>query len=253
MITPDTVSILIPVYNRESLVCETLASCLAQTYRDFLLVIFDDGSTDDTVSVIDTFLKKNLPADMKNRVTFTGSSENRGQGYARIELAKNMLSTDLACWQDSDDIMRPDRLEKQVALLRSGGYDAVYSYMMFFAGTNPYATRTMRTIDVKKWNRDLRSIHNNTNTATALFTRDVANLVPDVAINHGGWDTVWSYAQAVHGMRLGCVEEPLYYCRRHPGRVVNRRKSPEWVEAYNLEKPVVANELRKLQDMAKRP
>ena len=76
--------------------------------------------------------------------------------------------------------------------------------------------------------RDIRSIHNNTNSATALFNRKVRDLIPDVEINHGGYDTLWTYAMIVHGCKIGNVKEGLYHCRRHAGRVVNRKGSPEW-------------------------
>lgn len=49
------VSVVIPTYNRENLLPETIESVLAQTYRDFEIIVIDDGSTDNTREVISAF------------------------------------------------------------------------------------------------------------------------------------------------------------------------------------------------------
>ena len=52
------ISIIIPTYNRAHLISETLESILAQTYTNWECIIVDDASTDNTVEIIDKFIKK---------------------------------------------------------------------------------------------------------------------------------------------------------------------------------------------------
>lgn len=250
MITRDTISILIPTYNREQYIEETLDSCFAQTHRDLFILLYDDGSTDNTVSVIFRILKKKVPGDLRERILLLGHETNQGQGVARLEMLRRMPKTDLACWQDSDDVMHPDRLRRQLKSMREGGYDVVFSYLKFFSGKNPGKGGSERKIDVSRWSKDPLSIWDNTNTATALFNRKAAALVPSVPINHGGYDMIWSYSMIVHGLRIGCIPDYLYYCRRHPGRIVNRKHDPDWVMGWMKEQPLVSAEMRKLKNRA---
>lgn len=250
MITRDTISILIPTYNREQYIEETLDSCFSQTHRDLFILLYDDGSTDNTVSTIFKILQKKVPADLKGRVIMMGHEKNQGQGVARLELVSKMLQTDLACWQDSDDVMHPDRLKSQLKYMRDGGYDVVFSYLTFFSGSKPSRGGSKRTIDVSRWSKDPLSIWDNTNTATALFNRKAASLIPSVPINHGGYDMIWSYSMIVHGLKIGCIPDYLYYCRRHPGRIVNRKNNSEWLDGWVKEQPIVSAEMRKLKERA---
>ena len=66
-------SVIIPVYNREALIRETLDSVFAQTYDDYEVIVVDDGSTDDTVSVLEKYA---------DRITIL-QQENQGPGVAR--------------------------------------------------------------------------------------------------------------------------------------------------------------------------
>jgi glycosyltransferase involved in cell wall biosynthesis len=103
-----TVSVVIPTYNRADYILEAIESVMSQTYRDFEIVVVDDGSTDDTRQVL---------ADMVAAGTIQYVyQENRSKSAARnhgIRLAKGKYIAFL----DSDDLFAPTKLEKQVAFL----------------------------------------------------------------------------------------------------------------------------------------
>ena len=95
-----SVSVVIATYNRADLLPETIESVLTQTFRDFELIVVDDGSTDNTQEVLKSY---------GDRLRFL-RQENRGPSAAR----NFGVSHARASWisiQDSDDICAPDHLE----------------------------------------------------------------------------------------------------------------------------------------------
>lgn len=101
-----TVSVIIPTHNRAALVGRAVRSALHQSHRDLEVIVVDDGSTDDTPSVIAGF------AD--TRVRYIVHTMNKGGGAARnsgIEAADG----EYIAFLDSDDEWLPDKLERQIA------------------------------------------------------------------------------------------------------------------------------------------
>jgi glycosyltransferase involved in cell wall biosynthesis len=104
------VSVVTPTFNRGRFLPEAVASVLAQTHTDLELIIVDDGSVDDTGKVLEPYL-----ADERVRYFY---QENRGQSHAR-NLALEHAEGDVIAFLDSDDLWAPDKLEKQLAVLRA--------------------------------------------------------------------------------------------------------------------------------------
>jgi glycosyltransferase involved in cell wall biosynthesis len=107
--TPPRVSVVMAVYNGMRFAPAAIDSVLAQTFRDFELVIIDDGSTDETPVLLDAYAKRDLRVRVIHQ-TNAGVSKagNNGVSLARAPLVARM---------DSDDICAPDRLAKQVAFM----------------------------------------------------------------------------------------------------------------------------------------
>ena len=112
MLTTESpkVSILVPVYNAEKFIAETISAVLAQTYEDFELILLDDNSSDNTQKVISTFDDKRII--YKRNETNLGISENRNKLI-------NMARGEYVAVLDHDDICLPDRLAVQVAFMDS--------------------------------------------------------------------------------------------------------------------------------------
>ncbi|MBU2955621.1 glycosyltransferase [Marinobacter sp. F3R08] len=103
-----TVSVVTPTYNRARFLPDAIESVLAQTHSDFELIVWDDGSDDDTREVLEPYL-----ADSRVRYFY---QENQGQSYARNHALEH-ASGDYIAFLDSDDLWAPDKLEKQLAFL----------------------------------------------------------------------------------------------------------------------------------------
>ncbi len=112
--SPKTVSVCIPTYNRKEYLKETIQSILEQTYKDYEIVIVDDGSTDGTEQMI---------KELGIPVTYYWQ-ENQGDAAARnklIEFAKGRYISFI----DSDDLLLPDTLERLVKAMENENGKAV--------------------------------------------------------------------------------------------------------------------------------
>ncbi|MBF2708232.1 glycosyltransferase family 2 protein [Flavobacterium soyangense] len=103
------VSIIIPTYNRAHLISETLDSIVAQTYTNWECIIVDDDSTDNTVEIINKYIKNEsrFQYHLRPKGRQKGPNSCRNFGY---ELSKGKFIN----WFDSDDIMLSCFLEKQI-------------------------------------------------------------------------------------------------------------------------------------------
>jgi glycosyltransferase involved in cell wall biosynthesis len=120
-------SIIIPVFNREQLIGDTLLSILNQTYIHWECILVDDGSTDKTVEVITEFSKNDSrfkvflrPVNLKK-----GANSCRNYGF-KISNGKFIQ------WFDSDDIMLPSMLEDKMLKINSNNSDLVINRLGFF-------------------------------------------------------------------------------------------------------------------------
>lgn len=102
------VSIVISCYNRKDFIAETLNSCLCQTFRDFEIVIVDDGSTDNSLSIIKPYIMLPNVTVIRQQNGGPGSARNRG-----ILNAKGKYILPL----DSDDMLRQDHLQLMVDVM----------------------------------------------------------------------------------------------------------------------------------------
>ena len=116
------VSIIIPAYNAERFIAETLNSVLDQSYKNWELIIINDGSTDNTLNIIQKY------AGSDNRISCisknnTGVSDTRNKG---IDNTKG----EFVAFLDADDVWLPHNLEKKIQRLKDDpSLDFVFSNM----------------------------------------------------------------------------------------------------------------------------
>jgi glycosyltransferase involved in cell wall biosynthesis len=108
------ISVIIPFYNRLSLLFQSIESVLEQTYQNFEIILIDDGSTDDVRDLLD-FIKKD------SRIIY------QRQEHGGVSLARNLgitLATEsYIAFLDSDDLFAPEKLEKQLSFMLKNDYD----------------------------------------------------------------------------------------------------------------------------------
>jgi glycosyltransferase involved in cell wall biosynthesis len=111
----DLVSIIIPCYNAERVVGETIESALSQTDYECEIIVIDDGSTDGSRRVIESY-------GARIRAEF---GPNRGVSAARSH-GESMAKGDFILYLDADDLLLPCSLADRVKLLQQSGADVVY-------------------------------------------------------------------------------------------------------------------------------
>ena len=186
------VSILIPAHNAEAWIADTLKSAIAQTWQRKEIIVVDDGSTDRTAIIAKRFAPKEVAVVC---------TENQGAAAARnraLELSRG----DYIQWLDADDLLAPDKIERQIATLRE--FDSrrilLSSPWAYFS----YRTRRARFVPTPLW-QDLspvewllRKMSGNMvfmQTATWLTSRELTETA-------GPWDA-----------RLISDDDGEYFCR----------------------------------------
>ena len=104
------VSILIPAYNAEEWIADTIQSALGQTWPRKEIVIVDDGSTDETLSVARQFASKEV---------IVVTQANQGAAAARNK-AFSLCQGDYIQWLDADDLLAPGKINRQMEAWKDG-------------------------------------------------------------------------------------------------------------------------------------
>ena len=130
------VSVITPCYNGKKYIAETIESVLAQTYTNWEMLIIDDGSTDGSAELIQTYSRRDYRICLLRQ-------ENRGSAAARnlgIREAKGRYIALL----DADDVWEPDFLKRQLWLLYKSGSSLVYSSYSHIDGESREYGRPVR-------------------------------------------------------------------------------------------------------------
>ena len=222
------VSILIPTYNRSVLLKDTITSILLQTLREFELVIYDDGSTDNTSDMVKSI------GDA--RIRYIRNSKNNGVQFARNQLLE-ACKTKYAAWNGSDDLSNVHRLEIQL--------DYIKTTHRILVGTN-YIGFQDKPLDSVQAFKVVR-----TPEAYVLFKQPPESMAPEpIKIPHGGdgtnmvevskavkyrlnrslggGDCVWmDDMYRKYGIDRPLIPKILYYVRYHDHRIGRWKRNPK--------------------------
>ena len=134
------ISVVIPAYNAEQFLDETLESVLSQTYENWECIIVNDGSTDNTESVAKKWCEK----DSRFRLTI---KENGGLSSARNWGIKESKAEYIA-FLDADDVLTPDSLEVRINVLIEQNVDLVATKLQHFTDKLPKVSKNNARQDV---------------------------------------------------------------------------------------------------------
>ncbi len=185
------VSILIPAHNADKWVADTIRSAVAQTWKRKEIIVVDDGSTDQTLAVARQFESKSVSIV---------ASQNQGAAATR-NLALQRSQGDYIQYLDADDLLAPDKIERQLAVV--GEVDARWTLLsspwayFYYSASRARFVRNSLWQDLSPVEWLLRKMGENLHmqTATWLTSRELTQAA-------GPWDT-----------RLLSDDDGEYFCR----------------------------------------
>lgn len=202
----ELISVIMPVYNGGQTVEASVLSVLAQTYKNFELVIVDDASVDQTADII----RKLVAQD--GRIKVITNSANMGRLRSRNKAVED-ANGEWISFIDADDLWQPDKLEKQLALRDSSGCDLIYTASAFIDGDGKMYDWIMH-VPVKVDYRKLLKQNIISNSSVMLRKKDFIRYSPSDGTSD---DMHEDFACWLDMLRSGCtacgIDEPLIIYR----------------------------------------
>jgi len=192
------VSVIMPSYNRASLIGESIRSVLDQRMRDWELLIVDDGSTDGTAAAVNDF------ASRDGRVQCVEIGRNTGDPAIPRNIALRTARGRYIAFLDSDDLWLPDKLMVQTVFLEENRrFGAVHS--------NAFAFRTEDPDE--QWPINRFSPHRNGFIFERMVRGD-AMIMPTVVMRRSCLQSVGEFREGIRGIED--YEFKLRFSKKHP-------------------------------------
>lgn len=206
--TRPSISVVVPAFNAERTIAEALESVLAQTPRDAEVLVIDDGSTDGTVAVAESY----APLLRVIRCPHAGiaSTLNRGMNEARGAILASI---------DADDRWLPHKLERQLSALDADpAIGAVFGFVRQFLTPGLAAEKWRFAVPEEP----MPGLHR----GVMLMRREVWERVGEFETNLSAGEFVSWYARAVDaGVVMQMIPDVVYERRVHDANTVLREKA----------------------------
>ncbi|MDO8664757.1 MAG: glycosyltransferase [Candidatus Liptonbacteria bacterium] len=206
------VSIVIPAYNSERYIKETIDSAIAQTYQHIEIIVVDNASKDRTKEILEPYVAE-------GKVRYLYNETNRGAAGAR-NVGIHEAKGEYIALLDSDDIFLPEKVERQVAYLEAHPEcDVCYCALYHFYDGKP---EKLLKLDYSYYSGDsvfpMLFQKNFINPGTTMLRRSVFEKAGyfDESYRHSE-DFEFFLRIAFQGYRVNFLSEPLLKCRLHKG------------------------------------
>lgn len=206
MIELPLISVLLPIYNAEAYLKESLNSILKQTVTNFEIIALDDGSQDASLQI----LKEIQSQD--SRIRIVQNEKNLGL-IATLNIGLQYCSAPYTARMDADDLIAPNRFEKQLEFLNANPDCAAVSSWMEEFDEN----RNTKKITYRQSYQDIKNaslFYSPVSHAASIFKTNV--------LKELGYRTEFKYAEDydlwfrfLQKNNVGVIPEVLYYYRAH--------------------------------------
>ena len=176
MNTQTLISIIMPMHNSATFVGEAIESVLAQSYREWELIIVDDESTDASVSIVEAYAQKDSRIRLfRNPKPIKMPSAPRNMG---LSMAKGRYIAFL----DSDDMWLPEKLTQQIPLMQNPQVAIVYSNYEKMTESGKKTGRVIKAPRQADYKKLLRG--NVIGNLTGIYDKQKVGIVPFLNIHH---------------------------------------------------------------------
>lgn len=220
------ISIGIPFFNAEKYLEDAIKSVLAQTFKNWELILVDDGSTDRSLEIAQSFVDP--------RIRIISDGYNRRLPY-RLNQIINEAKYDLIARMDADDLMAVDRLEKQVKVLnKNPEIDLVVTSLYSIGNKNEilgkriFSNHQMQPKEILQGLTNL--LHPSLLARKAWCQRNPYQIDNCLAEDY----ELWLSAAIKNDFNYLVMQEPLYFYRE-----VENVKKEKMVRGYNTQIKVI--------------
>ncbi len=197
----DLISIVMPSYNTGKYIAESIKSVLAQTYKDWELLIVDDCSVDNTDAIVAEF--------HDTRIRYFKNEKNSGAAVSRNRALREAKGKWIA-FLDSDDLWHPNKLETQLSFMKKRGYAFTFTdYRICLNGEwMPYINIGPNIVNKRKMYNYCYFF-----TSTVIYDQSVVGLIQIADLKKNNDYAMW--LQAIEKSSAYRLPECLSYYIKH--------------------------------------
>lgn len=228
------ISIVLPTYNGERYIQESINSIINQTFTDWELIIVNDCSTDDTSLILNTY------AVQDERIKVINNDKNQKLPQS-LNIGFQNASGEYLSWTSDDNYYLPDAIEKMVAYLDT--YKDIYMVCanMYFIDLNGTYQGVFQEYD------ETLMYFQNYVGACFAYRKEVLEKI-------GGYDSDMFLVEdydywlriLLNFKKIGYIQEPLYAYRRHSNSLTESRNEDVWKQLFILRRKYLKQMLEKL-------
>jgi glycosyltransferase involved in cell wall biosynthesis len=227
------ISVIIPVYNVEKYLSQCLDSVINQTFKDFECICVNDGSTDNSLTILQEYSNKD------NRIKII-NQKNSGSSIARNKALRQSIGQYIA-FIDSDDFVSNDYLEKLITVAEKENSDIVYCrHKMYYPLDNRYENGPNREKLIKLFfeyskskgeNKQIKYIldivENSRSICMKLYKSEVIknNNIYFFENIFAEMDYSFNILINLYSRKISLLDEELYYYRKQISSITSKKKT----------------------------
>lgn len=226
------ISVIIPYYNSEKTILRALNSVISQTYSDYEIILINDGSTDNSQSIVSSFIESNREVKIINIY-----QNNKGPSAAR-NLGISLAKGEYIAFLDSDDEWEMNKLLVQINEINIYGCDMIgcnYSYYV----NNKFKQFNYVKSGIKKVSFKETLLKHYFNTSSVIIKKDVLNSIGGFPENQRYMEDALLYTMISRKYRAFVSNKILVKCYKYPygdSGLSSRLDEMEWNEIKNFKR-----------------
>lgn len=221
------VSVIIPTYNYGRFICYAVNSVLNQSYKDYELLVVDDGSKDNTAERVKKY---------DDRIKYY-YKDNGGPASAR-NFGIKKSNGDYICFLDADDLFIHNKLELQVDLLDQKikeGVGLIYSDYLCIDEYNTYILKHYKSKGFQSQNEALKCLlsYNFINTSTVMVAKECLEEVGLFNENYKYLEDLDLWIRIGSIYKYEYINKPLVKTRSHSNNLRNKIRKLDKIQCFN--------------------